>query len=189
MQPDNIKTMWRNTEQYYGHIAKFFHWLIAVLVLLMLLVGYFMDDITDKALRSTVYSLHKTTGIAILFLVLFRLLWALTNNKPLLPKGTPYWQILAEKFAHVCLYVSLIIMPLSGWVMSVAAGYAPRIGKYALYLPIPVNKVLSGNAFTVHAWLALALAILIAMHVGAAFYHHFIKKDNVLRRMWWGKQA
>jgi cytochrome b561 len=81
----------KNTSTTYGSIAKFFHWTIAAIVILMLCFGPFMDDITSKAIRSPVITFHKLTGLAILLLVVLRLLWTLYNPKPQLPINASRW--------------------------------------------------------------------------------------------------
>lgn len=175
--------MLRNTEQRYGSVSKLLHWVIALLVLCMLIVGYFMGDIKNDALQAQVINLHKLTGLTILALIVIRLIWTLLNPKPVLPLGTPAWQIFAERLVQSLFYVFLLLMPLSGWVMSVAAGYAPKLNGIMLNLPINKNKPLSNTAFDVHATIAIILITLICIHVLAALYHYFVKKDDILNRM------
>lgn len=173
----------KNTATSYGSVAKFFHWLIFFLVVIMLLVGFFMLDIPDKALRGQVVNLHKLTGLTILGLMILRSLWAMFNRKPLLPAWMPLWQRFAAHTMHLCLYVVLIVMPLLGWVGSVAGGYAPHIGAAKLELPLAQDKALSEVAFNWHNIVAVIIIILVCLHILASLYHHFIKKDDVLRRM------
>ncbi len=174
--------MIKNTQTSYGSVAKFFHWTIFTLVVFMLFLGFFMDDI-EKPLRGTVINIHKLIGITILCLMILRLLWALSNPKPVLPLGTPTWQHAAERITHFSLYAVLIAMPLSGWIGSVAAGYVPHFFSWSLTLPISQSKSLDEFSFTTHTVLAYTIIALVSLHVLAALYHHIIKKDDILLRM------
>jgi cytochrome b561 len=174
--------MYFNTSISYGCVAKCFHWVIAGLIIFMLFFGYFLGDFS-KELQPVVYNIHKLTGLSILMLMLLRALWALTNQKPVLPVNTPSWQRSLEVIAQILLYLLVILMPLAGWVGSVAANRPPHLGGINFELPISPSKVLANAAFDVHGTVAIMLIVLISLHVLAAFYHHFIKKDNILIRM------
>jgi cytochrome b561 len=174
--------MLKNNSTQYGSVAKFFHWAIFILVGCMLLAGYFMGDIADKALRGQVINLHKLTGITILILMILRLLWAFVNPRPVLPIDMPKWQKTLAWISHGFLYAVVIAMPLSGWIGSSAAGYAPHLFDWNFLLPIQ-NKELSKPAFALHDDLAIIIMALVSIHMLAALYHHFIRKDNILRRM------
>jgi cytochrome b561 len=171
-----------NTELSYGYMSKFFHWVVFALVLLMLSFSYFMDDIPDKMLKGVIINAHKLLGITVLILMTLRLIWTLANTKPILV-FTRRWEYLARRVVHSLLYFTLILMPISGWVMSAAAGRPPRLGNIPLNLPIMKNEWLSNTFFDVHSKLALIIIALVVGHVFAALYHHFIRKDNTLTRM------
>jgi cytochrome b561 len=174
----------KNSATTYGSVAQFLHWTIFLLVLIMIPLGYVMGDISDKALRGQVFNIHKLIGMLILTLMLLRTGWALRNVKPALPSGTPLWQKRSERGLHFLLYAGLIVMPLSGWMGSVAAGRPPHLGHIVFELPIAQSKSVSNFAFDyIHIPLAIILIVLISIHMLAALYHHFIKKDDILRRM------
>lgn len=172
----------RNTQTSYGSVAKFFHWVISPLVILMLTIGYFLEDV-PKDYQGMAYNLHKLTGLLILFLVLLRLVWALFNPKPALPRDMPAWQQFMSKLLHYALYFFVILMPSLGWVGSIAGGHPPHIGDFKFELPIAPNKALDEFAFHWHETIAIVLIVLISLHVLAALYHHLIRKDDVLKRM------
>lgn len=172
----------RNTISSYGSITKLFHWIIFLLVLCNITFGFFLDDI-PKDYQPAAYNLHKLTGLTILALMLLRAIWALTNPKPLLPMNTRPWEKMAERTVHFLLYFSLIAMPLAGWVGSSAAGRPPHIGDINFLLPVEKSKELTDLAFNIHGIFALTIIILVSIHILAALFHHYIKKDNVLRRM------
>lgn len=175
-----------NTTTSYGSVAKFFHWLIFLLVLCMVIFGYFLDTI-PKDIQPVTYNIHKLTGLTILLLMVLRLGWTSINPKPALPFDTLPWQRIAERIVHFLLYAVIIAMPLAGWVGSAAEGYLPHIGDIVFNLPIEKNKALGDFAFELHDKLAIAIIVLVSIHVLAALYHHFIKHDIVLRRMMPGR--
>lgn len=174
--------MIRNTTTTYGVVAKSFHWIIALLIIAMLIYGFFLEDI-PKDYQPMAYNIHKLTGITILFLMILRGCWALINTKPSLPFGTKPWEEFAEKLVHRLLYLFVFAMPIAGWVGSTAAGHSPHIGGTDLNLPIEQNKTLADISFETHNTIAIILIVFVSIHVLAALFHHFIKRDDVLRRM------
>jgi len=176
----------RNTFTSYGSVSKFFHWTLFILIASMLIFGFLLSYV-PKEYQSIAYSTHKLTGLCILTLMILRLLWTLTNPKPALPPSTPWYEYLAERLVHWTMYAALIVMPLSGWIGSVAANRSPRLGEYIFTLPIEQSKSLMTSSFEVHYTIALIIIGLVSVHILAALFHHFIRKDNVLRRMLPGK--
>jgi len=173
-----------NTNQSYGSIAKFFHWLTALLVIILLIAGYFMGDIGDKSLKLQVFNLHKLFGLTVLALIILRLLWRWTNPVPLLPPEMALWERTLEKTVKAFFYIALFVMPLSGWIFSTAAGHPPHLGDYTLAAPfIPLSKTLADQIFNIHATFAVIIIGLLCLHIAGALKHHFINKDNVLLRM------
>jgi cytochrome b561 len=148
----------------------------------MFFMGFFMDDIKDETLRRSIYNIHKLIGLAILSLMLFRLFWKMINIQPQ-SLNEKKWQRFLERSVHWLLYLFLITMPLSGWVMSTAAGHPPQLFGWSLSLPIQPNKALAEVFVDVHNTLAFIILITIGLHFSAAMYHFFIKKDGVLQRM------
>lgn len=173
----------RNTSVSYGSVAKFFHWLIFFLLVGMIIFGYFLEDI-PKDYKPVAYNIHKLTGLTILILMLLRGLWALSNPKPLPPFDVPVWQRWAERLVHFLLYAAIIAMPLAGWIGSIASGKPPHLGSFNVSLPIAQDKSLASAAFEVHNTTAIIIIILVSIHILAALYHYFIKKDEILGRMW-----
>jgi cytochrome b561 len=174
----------KNSNTTYGSVSKFLHWLIFLLVLIMIPLGYFMGDFPDKAMRGQAFNIHKLIGLTILTLMVLRLIWALLNVKPALPFGTPAWQRYAERTLHFLLYATLFVMPISGWIGSVAAGRAPHLGGFNFNLPIEKSKEISDFAFDeIHVPLAVILIIFVSIHIFAALYHHYLKRDEVLMRI------
>lgn len=171
-----------NTHESYGSVTKFLHWTIFVLLAGMITFGFFLGDIPEQY-QATVYNLHKLTGLTILSLMCFRLIWNLFNIKPDLPANTPGWERYAERLVHWLIYLIVIAMPIAGWIGAVAGGRPPKIGDFAITLPIEKSKPVMEQAFILHNTIALLIITIVTIHIGAALYHHFIKKDFVLKRM------
>lgn len=182
--------MLRNTDATYGAAQRAFHWIMAILVIGMLILGKYIhgldaDNPAEAPIKSGLGGLHKATGMLILFLVALRIGWTLANVKPALPSSVPSWQRIASRVSHVLLYVLMVCMPVSGYVMS---SYVQRpVDFYGLFRipPLPVEKSIdmARSIFDIHEIMAGILATLIVIHLGAALKHHFIDRDNVLRRM------
>jgi len=147
----------------------------------MLVLGYFMDDVPNKLLKGIVFNGHKLIGLTILCLVILRFFWMLINPKPYLEATR--LERLAERTVHWALYIALFAMPLAGWIGSVAGGRPPRWGSLVFNLPIKPGEYVADIAFTLHNKLAIIFIVLISLHVLAALFHHFVKKDHVLQRM------
>lgn len=174
----------RNSKRGYGSIAKTLHWLIALLIISLLAVGFIMADMAVSPDKFRVYGLHKSFGITVLAVAAVRLMWKAANDSPLLPDAMNKLEQLAAKAGHALLYVLMFAMPLSGWAMSSAAGLPVSVfGWFTLPNLVAPDNELKKILRETHEWLAWALIIMISLHVLAALLHHFYYKDNVLRRM------
>lgn len=175
---------WKNTQDRYGIVMMMFHWLMAVLVLGMLALGLYMTSqpITPENLK--LYGWHKQTGILILGLVALRFAWRLGQIIPRLPDTMPQWEKIAAKSTHWALYIFMILLPITGWLMSSAAGFPVSFfGLFVLPDLISPSEPTKHLLEEVHEWLAYGLIALLCLHVLAALKHHFYDKDNVLSRM------
>lgn len=164
--------------------SRILHWLIALIVLCMLPMGYLLDDLS-KGIKPTALMLHKSFGITIIFLLILRIIILIKNGKPMLPNSIPDWQKLISRIVHFLLYLFLFIMPLAGWIMSMAANKVPEyFGLFYFPLPgIQPDKHLAKFMFDIHSTVAGIIIFLVALHTAAALKHHFIDKDVVLKRM------
>ena len=172
----------------YSSFSKFLHWIIALAVLCMLIVGFFLDEVPDQY-AGTVYMLHKSIGITILFLMILRFIWVHASGKPDLPDTVPLWEKVFSRIVQYGFYLLLLIMPLSGWIMSVAADKIPNyFGLFKMPLPwITPNKSLAEFMEESHLIIAWVIVAFICLHVAGALKHHFINKDSVLKKMLPGK--
>lgn len=173
-----------NRADRYGLVAIVFHWVIAVLILGMLALGLYMSDLAISPAKLKFYGWHKEYGILILMLAVLRILWRMLNCIPALPDSLAFFQKIAARFAHYAFYFFLFAMPLTGWMMSSAAGVPVSFfGLFVLPDLVSANKGLSQLLANIHGWMAYALMALIVLHVVAALQHHFYYKDDVLKRM------
>ena len=168
----------------YGTTAKGLHWIVTVLILFMIPLGYIMEDFT-KAPHHFYGNVHKSTGIIILALVIFRVVWRLTHKPPTYDSAVPKHVQIFAKAAHTAIYLAILIMPLSGWIMSTASNHPPHfLGWFTFPMPgIPLSSALSGIAHDFHNAFAWVIIVLVALHILAAFGHQCICKDKVLNRM------
>jgi cytochrome b561 len=174
----------RNTPARWGAVAQFLHWLIVVLIIAQVILANIAEDLPIGMKKLAMFARHKSVGITILVLAVIRLVWRWANPTPLLP-GTlkPYERVLAG-LTHSGLYILLFAMPLTGWMMTSARGF-PVSWFGFLQLPdfVPKNQSLYNAMKETHDTLALALYAIVFLHVVAALKHHFMLKDDVLRRM------
>jgi cytochrome b561 len=173
----------RNTTARWGVVAQSFHWAIVALIITQFILIN-LADTSEVGKRIAMIANHKSVGITILMLAALRLLWRWFEAIPALPVTLkPYERGLA-RFTHGMLYALLFAMPLTGWMMSSARNYS--VGWFGLVtLPnlVPANRPLYEFLHEAHEVLAWVLVAVAGLHVLAALKHHFILKDDVLRRM------
>lgn len=172
------------TGQRYTHTAVGLHWLIALLIFGLFPVGLYMVGLPLSPQKLKLYAWHKWTGITIFLLAVLRILWRARHAAPAPPQTTPAWQHALASAIHLLLYVLVLAIPLSGWVMSSALG-VPVVYFGVLQLPDLVgrNKELGEALKWLHSFLNYAMAALVAVHAAAALKHHLVDRDDVLVRM------
>lgn len=175
--------MLKNTNSSYGLITKLFHWLMSIIIICLLIVGFTMTSMEPSADKWQLYSLHKSTGVVVLSLVVLRFLWSLINIQLNLPTDLPSWQKLASRITHYLLYIFMFLMPISGILMSRFGGHEVNVFNFFIIPPLEKNLDLAGFFYNLHGISAFAFAGLIGLHISAGLYHHFIRKDNILIRM------
>ena len=176
--------MMRNTPQAWGAPAKLLHWTIAALAIVQVPLGMAAANWKLSPTKLDLFVWHKSLGMVILALMVVRIAWRLTTPAPSPPASIPPLQRHAARIVHTVLYVLLVLLPVSGWIVSSAANVPFRIFRVipapAVALPDPV---LAARAAGVHAALCVVLVLLLAIHVAAALRHHFVDRDDVLTRM------
>jgi cytochrome b561 len=116
--------------------------------------------------------------------VLLRLAWRFVNRAPLPPPGTTDREQRLAQATHFTLYLLMVLMPMAGWVIHSASGFVMRwFGTFRVPAIAPADKALQAAAESAHLTLFWLLAAVLVLHVGGAFYHHFVRRDDVLRRM------
>jgi cytochrome b561 len=168
----------------YTAVAISLHWLLAVLLLGMVALGFYMHDLRLSPLKLRLVNWHKWTGVSVFLLAWLRLAWRAGHTPPPLPAATLPLLRLAANGLHLALYALMFLIPLSGWVMSSAKGFQ-TVWFGVLPLPNLVDKdpALGERLLQLHATLNLLLLLLVAGHLGAALKHHLIDRDDVLVRM------
>ncbi len=163
---------------------KWLHWLAALLVFGMLGVGFFLSDVPSE-FKGTAYMLHKSTGLTILALMLIRLVWISSSGKPKLPESTPKWECFLASSVQHALYLFLVAMALSGWLMATASNKIPvYFGWFRVPFPgVTPNETLAEWMYDTHGVIAWILLGLVGLHIAGALKHWLIQKDDVLDRM------
>lgn len=175
---------WRNTTDRYGAVAIGLHWVVAILVIVLLVVGLVMTGMKPGPDMLRIYATHKSIGITVLALAVLRLTWKLANPHPAALPTHRQWEKLLAKAVHIFLYFAIVAMPLSGWIMSSAKGFPVSVfGWFTLPDLVPPDKDLTKAASQFHEMLAYSLIVAIVLHFSGALKHHLIDKDGTLRRM------
>jgi cytochrome b561 len=142
------------------------------------------DALPLGAAKVAMLARHKSVGITILALAILRLAWRLMNPVPPQPLSMPRWQRVAAHVSHVALYSLILIIPVLGWFMSSARNFPVSwFGLVTLPDFIEPSKAAFEFFRAAHVTLAVTLFVLALVHIAAALKHHFIDRDDVLRRM------
>ena len=169
---------------HYTPLAKSLHWLMALMIFGLLALGFYMSDLPLSPEKLQLYSWHKWGGVTVFVLVWLRLAWRITHRPPALPGSMSPLMQLGAHAGHLMLYGLMIAIPLSGWLMSSAKGFQTV---WFGVLPIPdligKDKALGQSLAELHEALNIGLLLLVIGHALAAAFHHFVHKDDTLRRM------
>ena len=167
----------------YGRTAIALHWLIALLIFCAFPLGVYMHELPFSPGRLKLYSYHKWIGVTVFLLAIARVAWRIGHPAPP-PAGMPAWQRIASVATHHLLYVLILAVPVSGWLMSSAKGFQTV---YLGMIPLPdlltKDKELGDMLTTVHQILNFTMAALVITHVAAALKHYVVDRDEVLGRM------
>ncbi len=179
----------KSSQTTYDSVSKTLHWVTAAAILVLLALGWTMGDLEDGPAKLDAYQWHKSIGIAILALTLFRVMWRLAKPALALPDSMRTWEKWAAKLVHFGFYVLLVLLPLTGWAMVSSMSFPTLLFGFIPLPNLPVipdlaNKSELGHMFKeTHEMMAALLVGLLALHIGAALKHHFINHDDVLLRM------
>lgn len=187
--------MLSNTPTSYGTLARAFHWLVALLILSAVALGLYGESLPRNAetidTLKTLYSAHKTIGVAAFFTALARILWALVQPRPAPLHPERRLETFGAELVHWALYGAMLVMPASGWISHAAqAGFAPILWPFGQTLPfVPQSDAVAHAAEGVHKLSALVLYAAVALHILGALKHVVIDRDATLARMTRGTAA
>lgn len=169
----------------YNNVAISLHWILAILIIGLLILGYFLEDIPKGPLRKDLFVLHKSFGLIVFTLVIFRIYWRLKSLVPDHVAGGDL-QVNLAKYAHIAIYVLIAFVP----AIALVAGSFNRGFDFFSWHWSPLfetDKDLAHLLMDAHGFLAYVLLGFLALHISAAIWHQFIKKDGLFRRIWFSK--
>ena len=169
----------------YNNVAIALHWLVAVGVFLMIGLAWYMTSIPKgNPSRAFFFNLHKSIGLTLGIIVLIRIYWRWKHPAPALPAGTASWVVNASRLSHGLLYALLVFMPVVGFIASNFSKYGVTyFGLFKIGPFFGENKTLYDLFQGFHEAAATVLIAVIVIHIAAAAWHHFIKRDRVTARM------
>lgn len=170
---------------HYTRVAVTLHWVLAVAILGQIAFGWYLQEIPRGTPDRTIYvNLHKSTGLTIGLLILFRVYWRLTHPAPPFPASMARWECIAARMSHFALYACMVIMPTAGYVASNFSKFGVKYFNVYLLPPWGVDdKRIYAFFNTTHVWTSYVFVTLIAIHVLAAL-SHVARRDGVFQRMW-----
>ncbi|THD74628.1 cytochrome [Thalassobius vesicularis] len=192
-----------NTALSYGPLARALHWLTAALILALIPLGFVAESLAEAvkaagaapeaqllARTVTLFSLHKTLGVALFAVALVRLVWMLLQTRPAPLHPQRRLETFAAEAVHIALYISLVAVPLTGWVHHAAStGFAPIWGIGQSLPFVPKSEAVSHAASTLHGLFVWVLIGTLLAHIGGALKHALIDRDATLARMTRGTPA
>jgi cytochrome b561 len=180
----------RNTPDAWGNIAKVFHWLSALLILFLVGYGWWMTHLVERTGRLAHYQLHSVIGWYVLLLIALRLVWRAFNPAPPLPAELPRWERATAHAAHWMLYALMFVVSISGWMVADTFRQPIEATLFGL-IPVPHLVDAAHRSYreaieATHLASSYVLLGLAVVHMAAALRHHWLRKNDVLRRMAWG---
>jgi cytochrome b561 len=175
----------RNSQTTYGLVAVFLHWLVALTVAGMFGLGYWMVGLTYyDAWYKQGPDIHRSAGVLLFIAMLLRVVWRLMNLRPEPVPGHRRWEVIAAHIAHGLLYVLLFVAMTSGYLISTADGSSVNVFGW-FHVPSLTGRIkgMEDIAGVVHYWVTWSVVVLAGIHAFGALKHHFIDRDNTLRRM------
>ena len=178
-----------NSTKRFSVTQRWLHWIVAMLVLILLPVGFWMVDRAEAniwdGLTGTLYASHKALGFLVLWLIVWRLILRATNTAPDYPPSVSESVRTLAKTTQWLVYALLLVIPLLGWAGVTAFGALNIF--LGLSLPampgIEVDKEFAKELFAIHGWLAIALCVLLFLHIAGALKHRLVDRDGVFDHM------
>ena len=175
---------WGNSATRWGLASRCLHWFMAITIIFMFGLGTTMINMRLSPMKLEMFIVHKSIGILLLALIAIRIIWRLLNPSP---KPSPSIAKSQRKIifaGQLFMYALMVCIPISGWIINSAANFP--LQWFGLFEIPPISQqslVTEGYAKTAHLILVCTLGALVTIHIAAALHHHFIQKNDVLRRM------
>lgn len=174
----------QNTANAYGLVAQLMHWLVVIGIVMQFIWAWRIDETDSIRQQFALVVQHKSIGMTVLGLVVLRMIWRAFNPPPPYPGEMAGWERIAASVTHWLLYAMILLMPISGWAWSSAAGYgAEFFGLIDIPGFVSTDEDLADVLEDVHKTFAIALPAVAGVHIAAALRHHFVLRDGVLKRM------
>ncbi len=168
----------------YTRTAIALHWIIALLIFAAFPLGLYMHGLPLSPTKLRLFSYHKWIGVTVFLLALVRISWRSMHHPPPLPLALPSWERFSAQSVHYLLYLLILAIPISGWLMSSAKGIQTvYLGILPLPDLVPKDKELGDALLEVHETLNYTMLALLVAHVAGALKHHFIDHDDIMARM------
>jgi cytochrome b561 len=176
--------MLRNTTASWARVSRYLHWIMAVLLVGQVLLGRYANALERSPEKLSLMTWHKSIGISLLLLVSVRFIWVRINPAPGAVPGTARWARYASGLSHATLYVLMAAIPLTGWLMNSAKNIPFRLFRVVPWPNLMEPDARLGRIFeSWHSQLVTILTVLVCIHVTAALWHHFFRRDATLKRM------
>lgn len=167
----------------YSSLARALHWIMACLVPVTFILGLTVD-VPPRAFENTMVQAHMIVGLALSVLLVLRIVSRLSNGVPAPEPGTAPLAARLAGIAHLVMYLLLIVLPITGLVVTFLRGRPIELGLFTIVSPLETNRAMSRFVRTYHEYLAFGLVGLAVFHAGLAVWHHKVLRDGTLRRMW-----
>jgi cytochrome b561 len=165
----------------YRPALRVLHWLVAVLVFVTWPLGLMIDFVKDEV-KLDFYLVHESLGFLVFWIMLLRIGLRATSPSP--PRDVPALERLIASSVHGALYVFLVLMPVSGFLATNAHGFPLKwFGLFTVWSPIGKAPDIAWTLSAIHEWSAWILLFLVALHIGAALFHHIVRRDETLYRI------
>ena len=168
----------------YGLLAKLFHWVSFLVLIVQILFGFYLVDLEFSEKRISLENIHIIIGISIFYLIIFRLIWKSINITPRIGKEIFKGQLLISKVNHFFLYIAILSITISGILKKLYMGEKLNFFIFKFGFE-KTNFELSDNFYLIHIYTNYILISLIALHIGAVIFHYVFFKDNILKKMLW----
>ena len=175
-------------ERSYGTVARLFHWLVVLFVLIQIPAGIAMivpAPLLEQQTIDVLYIIHKGLGAVLLVVILLRVLWRLTHRAPQMPAHWPSLERRIASTTHTFIYVLLVVVPVSGYVRVIADGYPIELLNWLGVPPLlPKMPAVAPLASLVHRFAVFVLVGLVAVHIAEVLRHQLVERDGEMARMW-----